>query len=447
MKKQVIFTFLIIVIMVVFVFFTGIHDTSNNARGALSAENESRQNIKIQDSGDINIKTNSINTMAYSLSQLRQMYPPRTKWEGEWEGGIECVGYALRLCYLYNGGVSTYTFGISKDVNDLKVGTMVRYKCGAYDHSIFITGISGETVYYTDANYDLRGTIRWDLVTTKSEIARWINQPLNQVYDVKPQQYSTTGFILCYDKRIITYDISECDIYVSDVDRYKGETEPVVIVKHNGNVLLYGTHYTFYYAYRGDDGGTIVIRGEEDYEDKVNYEGEVTIKYKVIRVDLSKCTATYENRYQYTGDVINPENITVTNYYGQVVDESFYRISYSLYPIEPKVYTFKIWPADGQDIYEGYLQLEYEIVPREISKCEIIYDKSVKFTGGELTPAVKIMNNKEELILGVDYTVTYKNNIDVGVGKIIISAKRSYYIGECEMEFDIYVEDHEIFVH
>ena len=382
-----------------------------------------------------------VGAMSYSMNDLKQMYPAGSKWNGEWESGVDCCGFSLRLSFLYNNCVSTFTYGISHDINDIKPGSMARYKCGAYDHSIFITGISGETVYYSDANYDLCGTIRWDMSISKSELASLMKQKLNRPYDVRSHQYSTTGFILCYDKRIITYDISECDISVSDVDRYKGQSEPTVVVTHNGKTLTKGTDYTYYYASKYDDEGTIAIQG------KGNYEGEVLRDYKVIRVNLSGCTVSYTKSYQYTGDIINPENIVVTNPYGKVIDESLYYIDYSFYPVEPGTYKAYVCGSDNQDIYEGELAIEYKIVPREIMTCEVIYHKGVEFVGTEVYPSVTVIYRGTKLIQDVDYVVSYENNDSVGIGKIIITAKSSRFTGQRTVEFEIYVKEHEITIH
>lgn len=445
--KRVTILFTVLVLAMCSFYFGSEADSSHMADSSAlanvedGAKTEAKRYVERQQLEDSNINGNNIAVMSYSMEQLKQMYPAGSCWNGYWEGGIECVGYALKLCYLYNNCVSTYTYGISHSINDIKVGTMIRYKLGSYDHSIFVTKIEGNTVYYSDANYDLRGTIRWDMKTTKTELARLMAQTLNRPYDVRSHQYSTTGFILCYDKRLITYDISECEISVSDVDRYKAETEPKVVVKHNNKTLTYGKDYSYYYSSQYDDGGTIAIQGLGQYE------GEVLKEYKVIRLDLNNCTASYTKTYQYTGNIINPINIVITNQYGKVVDPSLYEVDYSFYPVEPGIYKFSIWGAEEQDVYEGELVLEYRIIPRAIAECEIIYDKVVEFTGKPVYPVVEVIHGNKKLIPNVDYRVEYTDNDDVGRGKITIMAVSEKYEGKWTVEFDIYVKEQTITIH
>lgn len=441
MKRLGILIIALMSIMLVLRLFDENSTHYENATIITNVQNKNRVDNVIHQVGE-DKNYSRIENMSYSMKQLEQMYPAGSKWNEYWEGGIECVGYALRLCYLYNNNVSTFTYGISYNVDeDLKPGTMVRYRLGAYDHSIFITHIDGQDVYYSDANYDLCGTIRWGMKTTKSEIARLITQQLNRPYDVRSHQYSTRGFILCYDKRIITYNISDCDISVTNVDRYKGQTEPIVTVKNDGYTLKEGVDYSYYFAYKGDNDGTIVIQGEG------NYEGEVSKKYKVVRVDLGKCKASYTNTYEYTGKIINPENIVLTNQYGKIVEPSMYDISYSFYPVEPGKYKFEICASDDCDIYDGCLELEYVIEPKHISRCRIEYDRSVEFVGKECMPKVTIYNGDKELINGTDYSISYENNGDVGVGRIVITALSDRYVGRCIEEFQIYVKEHAITIH
>lgn len=441
MKKLGILTMVLVTIILALCSFGNYSTNSEKATIVTNSQAEVQANEfnqQLANSQDIH----SVENMAYTMAQLQQMYPAGSKWDGYFEGGVECVGFSLKMCYLYNNNVSTYTYGISYNVDeDLKPGTMVRYRLGAYDHSIFITHIDGENVYYSDANYDLCGTIRWGMKTTKSEIARLITQQLNRPYDVRSHQYSTRGFILCYDKRIITYNISDCDISVTNVDRYKGQTEPIVTVKNDGYTLKEGVDYSYYFAYKGDNDGTIVIQGEG------NYEGEVSKKYKVVRVDLGKCKASYTDTYEYTGKIINPENIVLTNQYGKIVESSMYDISYSFYPVEPGKYKFEICASDDCDIYDGCLELEYVIEPKHISRCRMEYDRSVEFVGKECMPKVTIYNGDKELINGTDYSISYENNGDVGVGRIVITALSDRYVGRCIEEFQIYVKEHSITIH
>lgn len=91
---------------------------------------------------------------------------------------IQCMGYAEKLGYDatgYNpreneGGWKKYTS--SSSINNLKPGDIVRYNTGNPGHSIYITGVNGDTVTFTDCNYDGQCGIRWDVTISKSTLKR-----------------------------------------------------------------------------------------------------------------------------------------------------------------------------------------------------------------------------------------------------------------------------------
>ena len=89
---------------------------------------------------------------------------------------IQCMGYAEKLGYDatgYNpreneGGWKKYTS--SSAINNLKPGDIVRYAVGNPGHSIYITGVNGNTVTFTDCNYDGKCGIRWGVTISKSTL-------------------------------------------------------------------------------------------------------------------------------------------------------------------------------------------------------------------------------------------------------------------------------------
>ena len=86
----------------------------------------------------------------------------------------QCMGYAEKLGYDATGynprsnanGWHTYT--VSSALDNLKPGDIVRYKSNG--HSIYVTGVNGDTVTYTDCNSDGHCVIRWDATIKKSTL-------------------------------------------------------------------------------------------------------------------------------------------------------------------------------------------------------------------------------------------------------------------------------------
>lgn len=84
---------------------------------------------------------------------------------------IQCMGYAFKCGYDVTGhGPSSGNGGwtISTDKNKLdyvKAGDVIRYKNDG--HSIYVTGVFGDTITYTDCNSDGRCIIHWNKTVTK----------------------------------------------------------------------------------------------------------------------------------------------------------------------------------------------------------------------------------------------------------------------------------------
>lgn len=91
----------------------------------------------------------------------------------------QCMGFAEKCGYDFtgsnpcvNGEWTTYT--ASSALNNLKPGDIVRYYSNSAQtikHSIFVTGVSGDTVTFGDCNADYACGIRWGATISKQTLA------------------------------------------------------------------------------------------------------------------------------------------------------------------------------------------------------------------------------------------------------------------------------------
>ncbi len=81
---------------------------------------------------------------------------------------------------------------------------------------------------------------------------------------------------------------------------------------------------------------------------------------------------------------------------------------------------------------------ENEEVEQKTDISSADHDKisSVSFTGKELCPKVNLTLNSQILIENIDFTISYKNNINVGIAKIIINGIGKFS-GSLILEFEI----------
>lgn len=78
--------------------------------------------------------------------------------------------------------------------------------------------------------------------------------------------------------------------------------------------------------------------------------------------------------------------------------------------------------------------------PVSISDCQVSFDEQkVYYTGKAVEPDVTITDEYYTLVRDVDYTVTYKNNIEVGSASVVINGIGDY-TGKAVKKFSIYTD-------
>ena len=153
-----------------------------------------------------------------------------------------------------------------------------------------------------------------------------------------------------------------------------------------------------------------------------NYAGTKTITAQIIPIDISKVTVenvvdkTFNWEYMYQELVVKYDDKTLTKYTDYTVE---YKDNYS---IGTATLTIK-----GIGTYSGTKIITFEILPIDIANAvaDSIYDRT--HTGEEIKPYVYLTYaGWRYLSEGTDYTVEYKNNIDIGTASIIITGKGNY---------------------
>lgn len=125
----------------------------------------------------------------------------------------------------------------------------------------------------------------------------------------------------------------------------------------------------------------------------------------------------------YTGEAITPD---IMAYSGetQLVNGTDYDLSYENninVGTATVIITFK-----GN--YKGTRNINFDIVARTLSDNDVTFlpiDNQV-FTGSEIKPEPTITYGDITLVKDTDYTLSYENNINVGVGKVNVSFIGNY---------------------
>ncbi len=90
----------------------------------------------------------------------------------------------------------------------------------------------------------------------------------------------------------------------------------------------------------------------------------------------------------------------------------------------------------GKGVYNGTITKTYEITPITNVKDMVIKIADQIFTGGEIKPNLNITDGVTSLVEGVDYTITYSNNVSIGKGTVTIKGIGKYS-GTTTVEFNI----------
>ena len=169
------------------------------------------------------------------LNAAQALYPSGTQ-KHTWSVngtvvGWQCHGYARWLSWYVwgtdfaNGNGKNWTLykasSSSTPIDKLVPGDVVRYRSStakAYNHTIFITSISGSTIYFTDCNSDGNDTIKWNRSISKSTLNGYLKISLYG------SEAATYGYIAHYTPNTLgtssTPSYTESKVYPTPLKAY-----------------------------------------------------------------------------------------------------------------------------------------------------------------------------------------------------------------------------------
>ena len=163
-----------------------------------------------------------------------------------------------------------------------------------------------------------------------------------------------------------------------------------------------------------------------------NYTGTLDVKFEIAKLQINigpyKVTINPES-YVYNGEAQQP-NVTVKKddnspalVYGvdyvvgyMPADET----SELTNGVPVNVGTYKL-VVEGVGNYEGTTNSkpDFTITPKSIKKVDVEFVKSWDYTGEEIKPEVKVKDGDKVLVEGVDYKVSYENNVNASEEAIV----------------------------
>lgn len=189
------------------------------------------------------------------------------------------------------------------------------------------------------------------------------------------------------------------------------ELKPTVVI----NNFIEGQDFTVEYASNINIGtATVIIKGIN------SYSGTITKTFKIVPADLSELAdeaiSGLAESYVYNGEAIIPE-VSI----GQFVAGVDYDVSYKN---NLNVGTATV-VVTGKGNCIGIFEKTFTILPTGITgmTIEIVsVEGGFVYTGEEIKPEITVAGYTE----GVDYEVSYKNNVNVGTATVVITGKGNY---------------------
>lgn len=224
----------------------------------------------------------------------------------------------------------------------------------------------------------------------------------------------TGGIVKHYS--IVDEDISNKKAYISsDTIAYTGEEiKPAVTIVG----LVQDEDFTVSYSNNVEVGtADIYVQGAN------TFTGEMHIPFTITKGSISDLDVkTDKDAYAFTGESIIP-TITVLSAKGSpLVENDDYTVKlYSNTNVGSALFVIT-----GTGNYKGFLVGTFEIVPLSIANGSVSGIANKTYSGKAITQSITVKVDGKTLKQGSDYTISYKNNTNVGTATLTIAGSGNY---------------------
>ncbi|MCR5542478.1 MAG: dockerin [Ruminococcus sp.] len=222
--------------------------------------------------------------------------------------------------------------------------------------------------------------------------------------------------------------------FTSEKHIYEGSAvQPKINVYSGGKHLTEGTDYTVSYQNNNSVGtARLTIKG------KGYFSGTKTVDFQIVRgepMQLTKLDITVKtDGHVYTGDAIEPK-VTIKDGSYNLQKDKDYTVQYSN---NKNIGTGKV-TITGKGDYQGSKSYTFKIQPADISYSQsFVKIDDVRYSGKHIKINFKLSNpvSGAAMVEGRDYTVSYKNNVNIGTATITVVGIGNYS-GTAEINFNI----------
>lgn len=239
-----------------------------------------------------------------------------------------------------------------------------------------------------------------------------------------PQQEPT------FEAQATGVSIKQCDITWPEDQEYTGQpVTPPVTITYNWTTLKEGIDYTLTYEDNVEEGmATVTVVGKGSYYDS-DYDF-----FWITKRQISDCDITWPADQEYAGKPLTPP--VVVKYHGMTLEKG---VDYTVTYEDNAGGGLATVTVEGIGVYGGSKDGYFYIDAISLWDCSISSIPNQYFTGKGLKPKVTVTCDGEKLRAGVDYTLAYKDNVDIGTASVTIKGKGKCY-GERTVYFNIVLD-------
>lgn len=204
------------------------------------------------------------------------------------------------------------------------------------------------------------------------------------------------------------------------------EIKPDIIIRDGDYRLVEGTDYTVAYTENQNVGTAkveLIFQG--------NYQGIIKKQFEIAPRDIEYVDVSKIPDQYYAAKEITPE-FTMRHDNTILVQEEDYQVEYEE-NVEIGIGKIHI---TGIGNYTGSETIEFSIVPRPIEKTDMFCNEVFTYSGKANEPKPTVLLNEEEMQEGIDYEISYLDNINAGTGIIVIKGIGNF-CDKAQIEFEI----------
>lgn len=185
----------------------------------------------------------------------------------------------------------------------------------------------------------------------------------------------------------------------------------------NADKLLTDDNILYVDQVRADANGNINVT----YNAKADCVSPYEFVASITQIDIGNAEVTAES-LTYNGKMQTVEPVVKVNGY-TLYSGIDYELTGAYEAKNAGEYTYTII---GKGDFVGYTTKTFTINPADVNTCDASSISAKTYTGTEIQPDVELTMDNDTLKKDVDYTVEYQNNVNAGIGIVVIKGMGNY---------------------